>query len=123
MALSGAATAAATGSRVPGPLRRAHEQTRLILQAQSQEEESGAQQFERELVEKAAERWVSQKAAPVHDARGWAARCHIKGTQTAKVRAPLIGDREGFVLSCDGTKRLPVWRFGNRVGWLYLSIG
>ena len=98
MALSGAATAAATGSRVPGPLRRAHEQTRLILQAQSQEEESGAQQFERELVEKAAERWVSQKAAPVHDARGWAARCHIKGTQTAKVRAPLIGDREGFPL-------------------------
>ncbi|MBO9379962.1 hypothetical protein GG804_24635 [Sphingomonas histidinilytica] len=90
MALSGAATAAATGSRVPGPLRRAHEQTRLILQAQSQEEESGAQQFERELVEKAAERWVSQKAAPVHDARGWAARCQIKGTQTAKVRAPLM---------------------------------
>ncbi|WP_422125002.1 hypothetical protein [Sphingomonas koreensis] len=73
-------------------------QTLVILQAQSQEEEGGAQQFERELIENAAERWVSQKAAPVHDARGWAARCHIKGTQTAKVCAPLIGDREGFPL-------------------------
>ena len=96
---------------VSGPLSGGQ----IILQAQSQEEESGAQQFERQLIENAAERWVSQKAAPVHDARGWAARCQIKGTQTAKVCAPLIGDREGF-LSCDGTKRLPVWRLCNRVG-------
>ena len=79
---------------VSGPLSGGQ----IILQAQSQEEESGAQQFERQLIENAAERWVSQKAAPVHDARGWAARCHIKGTQTAKVCAPLIGDREGFPL-------------------------